>query len=106
MTDKEFILAMVGAIFASGGFWAVINGVVQHFLQKKSKTQKAILGLLHDRIYDICHGMIEKGFVETDEYKNLLALYEPYTDMGGNGTAKQLKEQVDDIPIGKGAKHD
>lgn len=97
MDDKTFIAAIVGAVFASGGFWALIQAVVAHFAAKKSNESRALLGLLHDRIYALCNQYIAQGRISTNEYKNLMALYEPYKALGGNSTAAHLMEVVDKL---------
>ena len=58
-----------------------------------------ILGLGHDRIIYLCEKYIERGWISSDEYENLnMYLFEPYTKMGGNGTAKRLMAIVDNLP--------
>lgn len=99
MSDTtSIILAIVGA----GGFWTLLQFVIQKLLERRSAQHAAVLGLLHDRVYHICHRIIEQESVTTEEYDNLKYLYEPYVKLGGNGTAKKLKEQVDKLDIGKG----
>ena len=93
------IWPIVLAVLGGSGFWALLKIVVQHFMQKKSALHEAVVGLLHDRVYQICHSLIERGSVTTEEYDNLKYLYEPYIKLGGNGTAKRLKEEVDKLNI-------
>ena len=70
------------SIVTSSGFWA--------YMQKKSTRNtyetKMLLGLGHDSIV---------------EYENLVKyLYEPYSELGGNGTAKRLvTHDVARLPI-------
>lgn len=99
METKAFIIAIVGAVFASGGFWAFVQFVVERKLTRKSAENKALLGLLHDRIYALCNVYIERGYITANEHRNLMALYEPYANLGGNSTAKALKEEVDTLPM-------
>lgn len=102
MDTKSAIVTIIVTVFASSGFWSLILWLVQQRVNKKSIEQKALMALLHDRIYEICHRMIEAGSVSTEGYKNLLALYEPYEKWGGNGTAKIMKERVEDLLLKKG----
>lgn len=99
--DKDLITILL-AIFGCTGFWQLILWLVQHKMTKKSTEHKALTGLLHDRIFTLCNKYIDKGFVTPDEYKNLITLYEPYVGLGGNGTAKALKEEIDRLPIKTG----
>lgn len=91
------LLTIILAIFGCSGFWALVQAIVAHFLSKKSNENKALIGLLHDRIYALCNQYIEQDFVTANQYKNLMALYEPYKALGGNSTAAFLKEQVDKL---------
>lgn len=95
----EIILSIVIAIFGAGGFWELIRWQVDKRLSKKSVEDKAILGLLHNEIYVLCEGYIKKGSVTVDEYDNLQYLYKPYKELGGNGTAKRLMEEVDRLHL-------
>ena len=48
----------------------------------------------------ICY--IERGWITQDEYENLNDyLYKPYFKMGGNGAAKRIMQEVDNLPIRK-----
>lgn len=81
---------------ASSGFWM--------FVSKKAEVsdcnKKLLLGLAHDRIIYLCSKFIERGSITQDEYENLHEfLYKPYTEIGGNGTAKRLMDEVNKLPI-------
>lgn len=96
---RESIIPIVLAIVASTGFWAVVELIIRHLFDKKSLTSSALLGLLHDRIFDLCDKYIRQGYVTKDQYKNLLKLYRPYEKLGGNDVAKKLMKEVDKLPI-------
>lgn len=91
----ELVLTVVGAVLASSGFWAWM----QNRNNKKSASNQMLLGLGHDRIIYLCEKYIARGWISSDEYENLdTYLYQPYTKMGGNGTAKRLMAIVDNLP--------
>ena len=47
---------------------------------------------------------IDRGEIEAEEYKELNHyLFEPYKEMGGNGTAARMIAEVEKLPIKKGA---
>ena len=59
-----------------------------------------LVGLAHDRIIHLGMVYIERGYVTQDEYENLqVYLYEPYEEMGGNGSARRVMEEVRKLPI-------
>ncbi len=91
----EMAITVLGAFLASSGFWAWMT----NRSNKKSAGTQMILGLGHDRIISLCEKYIERGWISSDEYENLNSyLFEPYTKMGGNGTAKRLMAIVDNLP--------
>ena len=59
-----------------------------------------LIGLAHDRILYVGMEYIERGWITQDEYENLYEyLYKPYEKMGGNGSAKRVMKEVDNLPI-------
>ena len=92
----ELIITIFASVMASSGFWL--------FISKKTETsdcnKRLLLGLAHDRITFLSNKYIERGEITQDEYENLYQfLYKPYSDIGGNGTAKRLMNEVDKLPI-------
>lgn len=92
------LITGVAAILASSGFWT--------FIVKKSSKHSAetkmILGLGHDRIISLGVTYIDRGWVTEDELENLVDyLYEPYAQLGGNGSAKTIVEKVKTLEIRK-----
>ena len=91
----EMAITIICSIFASSGLWAFIEKKKEN---KDAKTQM-ILGLGHDRIIYLCKHFITQGYISADEYENLHDyLYVPYKEMGGNGTAEHLMEEVKKLP--------
>lgn len=63
------------------------------------KQSEMLLGLAHDRIVYLGSKYIERGSItmqELDDFSKYL--YEPYTELGGNGTGKMIWERVNDLP--------
>lgn len=92
------VVSIVAAAFGSTGLWQLI----QRKLDKKDVRTRMLLGLGHDRIIDLSMKYIEQGYITRSEYENLHKyLYKPYEEMGGNGTAKRLMDEVKKLPIRK-----
>jgi hypothetical protein len=88
-------VTIVCAVFASSGFWALI----QKGRDKKDAKTRMLLGLGHDRIIFLCKAYIEQGYISVDDYENLHEyLFLPYVEMGGNGTAARLMKDVENLP--------
>lgn len=97
--EKEMIVTIIVAVLASSGFWAFISAVLVNRTKKKSLSSKALLALLHDRLYYLLEQHIEHGSVTPDAHENIMYLYEPYKEMGGNGTCERLINEFNKLPI-------
>lgn len=92
----EILISVFGSVMASSGLWALI----MKRQEKKDIKTRMLLGLAHDRIMDLGQKYIEKGKITYDEYENLEKyLYEPYIEMGGNGSAKRIMEEVNKLHL-------
>jgi len=93
--------------FITGGGCSIILYILQRHDQKNDKKDNELIkieaslrGLGHDRISDLGQHYIERGYVTKEEYENLHDyLYVPYADLGGNGTAKKIMDEVEKLPI-------
>lgn len=97
--DQPWVLAVIAALatmFTSGGFWA--------WLVSKNKKQTAVnqllLGLAYDRIMDRGMLYIEKKWISKDEYEDFVKLfYDPYIELGGNGLAKKMMQDIQQLEM-------
>ena len=99
---SQQLITIIIAVVASGGFWSFLNSALESRRKKKSAETELLIGLAHDRIYDLSEKYIARGYVTTSEYDNLMYLYRPYHKCGGNGTADKLIESVDKLPMKEG----
>lgn len=91
-------LTIICSVVASSGFWAYL----QKRSDKNDAKSKMLLGLGHDRIVDLGIKYIERGWITQDEFENLNDyLYKPYEDMGGNGSAAKVMNEVRKLRIHK-----
>lgn len=98
MDTQAIILAIIGGVFASQGFWTwLINRN-----NNKTARSRLIMGLGYAEICRRASIFIAQGEITTDEYQDFVKyLYTPYRDMGGNGTAERLMKEVEKLPIRK-----
>lgn len=92
----EMAATVVCAVVASSGFWS--------YIQKKSRylnsERRMLMGLGHIRIMDLGMKYINRGYITHEEYQDFRKyLYEPYRDMGGNGSAERVMRELDKLPI-------
>ena len=91
-TAITILLAFVG----SAGFW----GFLEARRKKSDANTRLMVGLAHDRIMYLGMKYIERGYITRDEYENLNDyLFEPYSEAGGNGSAKRVMEEVRKLPL-------
>ena len=104
-TIWQMIGTVICAILASSGFWAYMvarRDKKNKDLEKNDAKTDMIMGLGHDRIIYLCEKYIERGWISSEEYENINTwLFDPYTRMGGNGTAKRLMAIVGNLPVRK-----
>lgn len=94
------IEAVVLAIFGSTGLWSLLTYLVQRRDKKVSAEGKMLRGLAHDRICFLGEEYLKQGSISRDEFENLYDyLYLPYKELGGNGTAEKVIEDVKRLPI-------
>lgn len=101
MTTTEFILAIVTAAFASTGFWSFIMYKIQKKDKHKDAMTRLMLGIAHERIMELGAKYVEQGHISADDYSDFMKyLYDPYIELGGNGTAEKFVEsQVKQLKI-------
>lgn len=104
---NETLLAIVAAVFGSTGFWALLTAIYNAHSKKVSIEGKMLRGLAHDRIIELGESYLARGYITTDEYENLHDyLFLPYRELGGNGTAAKIIEDIKRLPIRKGELHE
>ena len=97
--NTSSIVTIVVAIFASTGFWEFLKEWWKAKNKKKSVEDELLLGIAHDRIHFLCKRYLQQGYLTTDDYDNLKSIYEPYKQMGGNGSGKKLFEACEALPL-------
>lgn len=97
---RDVILAIIGAVFASTGFWTLINQLIVNRKKKKSAETQMLMGLGHDRICYLGETYLDRGYISREEYENLHDyLFLPYQKLGGNGTAAKIMKEVERLPL-------
>ena len=92
----QMIVTVICAFIASSGFWAYM--LKRH--DKNDASKKMLLGLGHNQIMTLGMSYIKRGEITQSEYENLRKyLYEPYIEMGGNGSAERIMREVDKLKI-------
>ena len=97
---QEIIIAIIASVFGSTGFWALVTAIWQNHSKKVSTEGKMLRGLAHDRICELGSRYLKQGDITKDEFENLHDyLFLPYKELGGNGTAEKIMEDVKRLPM-------
>ena len=100
ISETTLIVSIVGAVFASTGFWAFLTFLIQRRDKKNTAESQMLKGLGHDRIIYLGSCYIKQGYITKDDYENLHDyLYIPYKLLGGNGTAEKIMKEVEKLPL-------
>lgn len=92
----QIIISIIASVGASSGFWAWFA----NRSDKKSNTNKLLLGLAHERIISLGMAHIKKKWITKDEYEDFVKyLYTPYSEFGGNGLAEKIMNEVSRLPF-------
>lgn len=96
---EQMIIALISAaagVGGSSGIWAYI----QRKTQINTAQTRLLMGLAYDKIITIGMAYIQRGSISKDEYEEYLKyLVEPYKEMGGNGVANRIANEVGSLPF-------
>lgn len=90
------MVIIVGSTLSSGGFWK--------FLEVRSKKNGAnnqlMMGIAYDKITTLGLQYIERGWITKDELEEFEKYFvRPYLDLGGNGIAQRIWNEVSVLPF-------
>lgn len=91
----ELANPVITTLLGSSGIWMWAktrsdrNNSEDQLLLEVAKNQLTVLG----RSY------LERGYITMDEYEEYEAEYALYSALGGNGLAKRVFKQVDELPM-------
>lgn len=95
-TLLSIFITALASILASSGFWTWM----QKRGEGKSATSRLLMGLAYDKITHLGMEYIAKGWITHDELEDYRKyLFEPYRELGGNGTAERIMSEVEKLPL-------
>lgn len=97
MDTQTIVITIVGTVFASTGFWTV----VQRIVDLKSAKTMLLLCIAASVLEHKGVSLLANGDITTDEYDEYMKYYTPYKKAGGNGTIEKLTEEIKKLPIRK-----
>lgn len=94
----DIVVPIILTLIASSSFWMYMSKK----FERRSLQTNLLIGLAHDRIVWLGMYYVNRGFIDQDEYENLNDyLWKPYKELGGNGTAERVMDEVHKIPMRK-----
>lgn len=91
----EMVNPAVTAVLGGSGIWAWAKSKSEH----DDNANKLLLSVSRNQLIALGRGYIERGYITMDEYEEYEAEYQIYSALGGNGLARRIFEQVDDLPM-------
>ena len=100
--STDSIVTLLVAVFASTGFWSLVQYIIGLVKDKKSgdsSEKKLLVALSHDRIVYLSKNALKDGYISQDDYDNLAQITQPYFEAGGNHLARKYWDEVQKLPI-------
>lgn len=97
------LIIILGSVLGSGGFWK--------FLEVRSRRNNAnnrlMMGIAYDKITTLGLQYIQRGWITKDELEEFEKYFVlPYLELGGNGIAKRIWNEVSVLPFQTHAQHE
>lgn len=91
----EFANPLLSALFGAPGMWAYVKSKTDH----NNNAAKLLLSVSKNQLVMLGRTYLERGYITMDEYEEYEAEYQVYSALGGNGLARRIFKQVDDLPM-------
>lgn len=85
----------VTALLGSSGIWAW----AKTRSTRNSSEDKLLLQVAKSQLVSQGREYLKRGYITMDEYEEYESEYQVYSALGGNGLARRIFEQVDDLPM-------
>lgn len=85
----------VTALLGGSGIWVWVKA-----LSERNDTEdRLLLQVAKNQL--VCRGReyLNRGYITMDEYEEYESEFKVYESLGGNGLARRIFKQVDDLPI-------
>lgn len=94
--DWSVVTALTSLFSATG-----VGGLLWRQLTHNKRQDKALLALLHFRLYSNAEDTLRKGYTTIADVEDLENLYRAYKSLGGNGTGEKLYRDAMELPVCK-----
>lgn len=85
----------VTAVLGSSGIWMWIKTKTD----RNDSEDRLLLAVARNQLVEQGREYLKRGYITMDEYEEYEDHYKLYSDLGGNGLARRVFEQVDNLPM-------
>lgn len=91
----EFTNPLITTVLSGPGIWAWAKTRAQ----RNDSEGNLLLRVTKNQLVSQGREYLNRGYVTMDEYEEYESEYKLYLELGGNGLARRIFEQVDDLPM-------
>jgi hypothetical protein len=91
----EFTNPIITTVLSGPGIWAWAKTRTQ----RNASEDRLLLQVAKNQLVEQGRKYLKRGYITMDEYEEYETEYQVYSDLGGNGLARRIFKQVDDLPI-------
>lgn len=85
----------VTALLGGSGIWAWATTKTE----RNDTEDRLLLAVARSQLIEQGREYLKRGYITMDEYEEYEDHYKMYSNLGGNGLARRIFEQVDDLPM-------
>ena len=85
----------VTALLGGSGIWARLKTKTD----RNDSEDKLLLQVARNQLVSQGRFYLDRGYITMDEYEEYESEYDIYSRLGGNGLARRVFKQVDELPI-------
>lgn len=91
----EFTNPLITTVLSGPGIWAWAKTRTQ----RNDSEDKLLLQVAKNQLVSQGRVYLKRGYITMDEYEEYESEYQVYSNLGGNGLARRIFEQVDELPM-------
>ena len=91
----DFTNPLITTVLSGPGIWAWAKTRTQ----RNDSEDKLLLQVAKNQLVSQGREYLKRGYITMDEYEEYESEYQVYSNLGGNGLARRIFEQVDELPM-------
>ena len=91
----ELTNPLITTVLSGPGIWAWAKTRTQ----RNDAEDKLLIQVAKNQLVSQGRDYLKRGYITMDEYEEYESEYRVYTALGGNGLARRIFEQVDELPM-------